>query len=130
MARILHQNFKKLPDDDSPSWLTFIGHAKDSLRSVNLFHCESILQKPYWEMLMIDIYTRRIIGFSVHTGNTDGIAVCCMFNKIIAKKVTPKYLCSNNDPLFKFHRWQANLRIKESMKSRLLSLSRLDPIHL
>ena len=62
-------------------------------------------------MLVTDIYSRRIIGFSVHTGNTDGIAVCCMFNKIIAKKVTLKYLSSDNDPLFKFHRWQANLRI-------------------
>lgn len=31
VARILRKNYKKLPDNDGPSWLTFIGHAKDSL---------------------------------------------------------------------------------------------------
>jgi hypothetical protein len=25
----------------------------------------------------------------------------------------PKYLSSDNDPLYKFHQWQANLRILE-----------------
>ena len=111
VARILCQNFKKLPDKDGPSWLTFIGHKKDSLWSVDLFRCESILLKSYWVMLVIDIYSRRIIGFSVHTGNPDDIAVCCMFNKIIIGKALPKCLSSDNDPLFESHRWQANLRI-------------------
>ncbi len=111
VARILRHNFKKLPDNDGPSWLTFMGHAKDSLWSVDLFRCESILLKSHWVMLVIDIYSRRIIGFSVHTGNPDGIAVCCMFNKIIVGKTLPNYLISDNDPLFESHRWQANLRI-------------------
>ncbi len=104
MARILRQNYKKLPDNDGPSWLTFIGHAKDSLWSADLFRCESVILKSHWVMLVIDIYSRRIIGFSVHTGNPDGIAVCCMFNKIIAGKALPRHLSSDNDPLFKFHR--------------------------
>ncbi len=111
VARILRKNFKKLPDNDGPSWLTFIGHAKNSLWSVDLFRCESIILKSHWVMLMIDIYSRRIIGFSVHAGNPNGIAVCCMFNKIISSKTLPIYLSSDNDPLFEFHRWQANLRI-------------------
>ncbi len=34
-----------------------------------------------------------------------------MFNKIITGKKPPKYLSSDNDPLFLFHRWRANLRI-------------------
>jgi len=59
----------------------------------------------------MDQFTRRIIGFSVHTGNLDGITICRMFNKIISKKMLPRYLSSDNDPLFQFHRWQANLRI-------------------
>jgi len=113
VARILRKNFKKLPDNDGPSWLTFIGNAKNSLWSVDLFRCESVILKSHWVMLMIDIYSRRIIGFSVHAGNPNGIAVCCMFNKIISSKTLPKYLSSDNDPLFEFHRWQANLRILE-----------------
>ncbi len=33
------------PGGGGPSWLTVIGHAKDSLWSVDLFRCESILLK-------------------------------------------------------------------------------------
>jgi hypothetical protein len=36
-----------------------------------------------------------------------------MFNRAIAKQTPPKYLSSDNDPLFRFHRWRANLRILE-----------------
>ena len=59
----------------------------------------------------MDQFSRAIIGFAVHTGHPHGVVVCCMFNKIIAGKAPPKYLSSDNDPLFEFHRWQANLRI-------------------
>jgi len=34
-----------------------------------------------------------------------------MFNKAISKQGVPRYLSSDNDPLFRYHRWQANLRI-------------------
>jgi transposase InsO family protein len=34
-----------------------------------------------------------------------------MFNSIIGGSVNPRYLSSDNDPLFRFHRWTANLRI-------------------
>jgi transposase InsO family protein len=111
VARILRQNYKNIPDNNGPSWLTFMGHAKDSLWSADLFRCESILLKSYWVMLVIDIYSRRIIGFSIQSGNPDGITTCCMFNKIIVGKTFPKCLSSDNDPLFESHRWQANLRI-------------------
>ncbi len=43
--------------------------------------------------------------------NPDGKAYCVMFNSIISGKPLPKYLSSDNDPLFLFHRWKANLRI-------------------
>ena len=59
----------------------------------------------------MDQFTRRIIGFGVHAGDVDGVALCCMFNKAISKRGLPRYLSSDNDPLFQFHRWKANLRI-------------------
>jgi len=34
-----------------------------------------------------------------------------MFNKASSGRDPPYYLSSDNDPLFRFHRWQANLRI-------------------
>ena len=36
-----------------------------------------------------------------------------MFNQAIAGQGLPKRLSTDHDPLFKFHRWQANLRILE-----------------
>ncbi len=40
----------------------------------------------------------------------DGPAVCRMLNTAMAKQYPPQYLSSDNDPLFKFHRWLANRR--------------------
>jgi putative transposase len=64
-------------------------------------------------MVIMDQFTRRIIGFAVHKGDIDGVSVCCMFNKIISNQKLPKYISTDNDPLFKFGKWQANLRILE-----------------
>ena len=113
VRRILIQHSRPVPSDDGPSWLTVIGHAKDSLWSVDFFRCESMLLKSYWIMVMMDVFTRRIIGFGVAPADLDGPVICRMFNRAIAKQTPPKYLSSDNDPLFRFHRWRANLRILE-----------------
>ena len=34
-----------------------------------------------------------------------------MFNKAISAMGIPKYISSDHDPLFEYHRWKANLRI-------------------
>ena len=115
VGRILRNHFKNNNPGkgEGPSWLTFIGHMNDSLWSVDLFRCESISLKSHWVMVVLDQYTRRIIGFAVHAGDCNGVAYCRMFNKIISGHPLPKYLSSDNDPLFEFNRWQANLRILE-----------------
>jgi transposase InsO family protein len=59
----------------------------------------------------MDQFTRRIIGFGVHAGDVDGVALCRMFNTAISTRGVPKYLSSDHDPLFLYHQWQANLRI-------------------
>src|SRR3974377_472679 len=62
----------------------------------------------------MDQYARRIIGFGVHAGTVDGVALCRMFNRAIrGHRWLPQYLSSDNDPLYRFHQWQANLRILE-----------------
>jgi transposase InsO family protein len=113
VRRILIQHSRPVPSDDGPSWLTVIGHAKDSLWSVDFFRCESMLLKSYWIMVVMDVFTRRIIGFGVAPADLDGPVICRMFNRAIAKQTLPKYLSSDNDPLFRYHRWCANLRILE-----------------
>ncbi len=114
VGRILRKHLKNSPGNgDGPSWLTFIGHMKDSLWSVDLFRCESINLKTHYVMLVMDIFTRRIIGFGVHAGDCDGITYCRLFNSITSGSPLPTYLSSDNDPIFRFHRWKANLRILE-----------------
>ena len=69
----------------------------------------------------MDQFTRRIIGFSVHAGPVDGPALCRMFNSISGSSIGPRYLSSDNDPLFKFHRWKANLRILDLEEVKTVS---------
>ena len=112
VRRILAKYYYPAPDTGGgPSWLTFIGHMKDSLWSVDLFRCESILLKTHWVLVVMDQFTRRIIGFGVHAGDVDGIALCRMFNSAISTMGIPKYLSSDHDPLFTYHQWAANLCI-------------------
>jgi transposase InsO family protein len=61
----------------------------------------------------MDQYTRRIIGFAVRAGNLDGPTLCRMFNDATSRQGWPKYISSDNDPLFQYHRWKANLRVLE-----------------
>jgi putative transposase len=62
-------------------------------------------------MVVMDQYTRRIIGFGVYAGNVDGLTLCRMFNDVTSGHCCPTYLSSDNDPLFQYHRWKANLRV-------------------
>ncbi len=112
VRRVLAAHYWPHPDPGGgPSWLTFIGDMKDSLWSVDLFRCESIRLKTHWVMVVMDQFSRRIIGFAVRAGNIDGPALCQMFNQAISRMNAPRYLSSDNDPLFTFHQWRGNLRI-------------------
>ena len=113
VRRVLARRYRPASGSNGPSWLTFLTNSKDSLWSVDLFRCESMILQSHWVMVAMDQFTRRIIGFSVHPGPVDGPALCQMFNSILGSATGPRYLSSDNDPLFKFHRWKANLRILE-----------------
>jgi transposase InsO family protein len=113
VRRILAIHYRPEQGSTGPSWLTTLGHTKDSLWSLDLFRCESILLKSHWVLVVMDQFTRRIIGFGIHQGDVDGPTLCQMFNVAISKQNLPSYLSSDNDPLFLYHRWQANLRILE-----------------
>jgi putative transposase len=114
VRRVLAKHYR--PGDSGspgPSWPTFIAQTKDSLWRLDLFRCESILLCSHWVVVVLDVFTRRIIGFGVESPNIDGISVCRMFNRAIAGKPPPRHLSTDHDPLFRFHRWLANLRVLE-----------------
>jgi transposase InsO family protein len=114
VRRVLAKHYR--PGDSGtrgPSWLTFIAQTKDSLWSLDLFRCESIRLRTHWVLVVMDVFTRRIIGFGVGRAYVDGLSVCRMFNHAISGQPLPKNLSTDHDPLFRFHRWLANLRVLE-----------------
>jgi transposase InsO family protein len=63
--------------------------------------------------MVMDQFTRRIVVFGAHRDIMDRVALCRMFQRAIHGQSLPKYLSSDHDPLYRFHRWQANLRVLE-----------------
>jgi len=103
MRRILAARSKPGSDSKGPSWLTVLGHTKDSLWSLDLFRCESAVLHTHWVLVVMDHCTRRIMGFGVHRGVVDGVALCRMYRlgrralREVATIVTP-------DTLLRWHR--------------------------
>jgi hypothetical protein len=64
--RVLSKHYRPAPGGTGPSWLSFIGHTRDSLWSVDLFRCESIVLRSYWVLVVMDQFTRRLVGVGVH----------------------------------------------------------------
>jgi len=71
VRRVLAKHLRRNPSGGA-SWLTFLGHSKDSLWSLDLFRCESLFLRSHWVMVVMDQYSRRIIGFAIHAGILDG----------------------------------------------------------
>jgi putative transposase len=116
--RVLAKHYRPAPRGTGPSWLSFIGHTRDSLWSVDLFRCESIVLRSYWVLVVMDQWTRRLVGIGVQCGSVTGADVCRMFNAAIHGQGVPRHLSTDHDPLFEAHRWRANLRILEIDESR------------
>jgi putative transposase len=64
-------------------------------------------------LVVMDVFTRRIIGFGVERAHIDGVSVCRMFNHAVSSQRLPRHVSTDHDPLFRFHRWLANLRVLE-----------------
>ncbi|MDH3279726.1 MAG: transposase [Gammaproteobacteria bacterium] len=69
VRRVLAKYYHPDGDGNGPSWLTFLGHMKDSLWSVDLFRCESITLKSHWVLVVTvpDVpvshpFVERLIG--------------------------------------------------------------------
>ena len=76
VRRILGMHYRPESGSGGPSWLTFLGHAKDSLWSADLFRCESLTLRTHWVLVVMDQFTRRIVGFGIHRGIVDGPTLC------------------------------------------------------
>ena len=57
--RVLSTHSRPIPGGTEPSWVSFIGHTTDSLWSVDLCRCESIVLRSDWVLVVMDQFTRR-----------------------------------------------------------------------
>jgi hypothetical protein len=62
VRHILGVYFRSESDSGGPSWLTFLGHMEDSLWCCDLFRCESATFGTHWVLVVMDQFTRRIVG--------------------------------------------------------------------
>lgn len=113
VRRILATHYKPVKNRSGPSWLTLLGHTKDSLWSMDLFKTDSIVLKTHWVLVVMDQHTRAIVGFAIQPIAVDGAAICRMFNEIISGIQSPKRLSFDHDPIFKYEQWMRNLGILE-----------------
>jgi putative transposase len=105
VRRVLARHYR--PDDagaPGSSWLSLIAYATDSLWSIDLFRCDSILLRSHWVMLVMDIFSRRTVGFGVESADIDGISACRMFKCASAGQSLPKQVSIDHDPLFRLYR--------------------------
>jgi putative transposase len=111
VRRILALHCRPAPSADGPLWLTFLGHTKGSLWSLDLIllwihHVTDALGAGG------DGSLHPAHGFGIHAGVVNGEALCRMFKQAIRGVTTfPRYLSSDHDPLYRFHQWEANLRV-------------------
>ena len=130
VRRILAVRYQPKPDTAGPSWLTVLGHAKDSLWNVDLFRCESAILRAHWVLVVMDQFTRRIVGFGVHRGAVDGVGLCRMFNQATRGHTPPTYLSLFHDRLYRFQLLRAEyleiprLRLTQRQAQRLWGLDR------
>src|SRR5215467_9064000 len=113
VSRVLAKHYRPTPGGTGPSWLSFLGHTTDSLWSVDLFRCESIVLRSYWVLVVMDQFTRRLVGMGVHDRAVTGADVCRMFHTAIHGQGVPRHVSTDHDPVFEAHPWLANLRILE-----------------
>jgi transposase InsO family protein len=90
------------------------------LWSIDLFRCESLSLRTHWVLVVMDQFSRRIIGFGIHRGPVDGPSLCSMLRRAIPGQGLPKYLSTDNDPLYRLQQWQANLRVLEVMEIKTI----------
>ena len=70
--RVLSTHYRPIPGGTGPSWVSFIGHTTDSLWSVDLFRGGSIVLWSGWVLVVMDQFTRRLVGVGVPRDSVNG----------------------------------------------------------
>ena len=80
---ILASHYRPKKDSGGPSWLTLIGHMKDSLWSIDLFRCESTTLRTHWSWSSWINTPAGSLGSASTPEPSMAYALCRMFNRAI-----------------------------------------------
>src|SRR4030095_11281877 len=98
VRRVLVARSRPGPGVSGPSWLTLLGHAKDSLWSVDLFRCESAILTGCWSS-----WTSSQDGSSASVSTpellTVGQRAACSTARFAGSRVRRTDACRNAQPL-------------------------------
>ena len=120
VLRILRKHgFHLDPVKQGASWISFLSDTFNGTWSLDFFRVESVSLRTFVIMVVMDIYSRKIIGIAICPYPASGVNACAMFNSIRNEKPLPHKLTTDNDPVFNYRQWQANLRVSgiEEIKS-------------
>ena len=67
VRRVLASHYRPERDSGGPSWLTFLGHLKDSLWSIDLFQCESAGCGPAGVPGLLQQSSHALLAGETHT---------------------------------------------------------------
>jgi hypothetical protein len=109
VRRVLAKHYRPEPYVGGPSWLTFLRHTSESLRSIALFRRESILPKIRSILLAGSQFIRRIIGYGISGYHFDQSVVFSLFDAAVPVVDASKSLSPAHDPLFSHHRCRRKL---------------------
>ena len=109
VRRVLAKHYRPKPYDGGLSWLTFLRHTRDSLRSIVLFRRASILPKSHSIPLAIDQFIRGIIDCGISGYHFDQMVVFSLYDAAIPVVDASKSLSPVPDPHFSHHRCRRKL---------------------
>jgi putative transposase len=95
-----------------PSWLSFLATQTHSLWSLDFFQVESICLKTHWVLVIMDQWSRRIIGFAVSSQPANSTGLVEMFTSCISD-LSPKRISHDHDPLFRSVDWKRMISVLE-----------------
>ena len=75
VRRVLAKHYRPDPRSGGPLWLTFLGYSKNRLWSMDPFRCDSLILTTHWVMVVVDQFSRRIIGSNAYAGGLDELVV-------------------------------------------------------
>ncbi|MCP4284387.1 MAG: hypothetical protein GY792_08050 [Gammaproteobacteria bacterium] len=102
--RVLAKHYHPEHYDGGPSWLTFFRHTTaESLWSIALFQCKSILRIILSSLLAIGQCTRRIIGYGIAGCHSDQTVFFSLLATGVPVVEASNLLSPAYDPPFSHH---------------------------